>query len=136
MAQTHMTENILSIAQWHQETFPDATLATQSEKFREEMDELADAADKAAQTGETKEMFLELADCAIVACGLCRWGMAAAKAFDTIVAIIEKIELQNGIDPKQVFMAAIEQKMVINRQRKWHNDHGKYQHIEQGGNNE
>lgn len=130
MAQTNMTENILSIAQWHQATFPDATLATQLEKFREEMDELADAADKASQTGETKEMFFELADCAIVACGLCRWGMAAAKAFDTIIAIIEKIELQNGVDPKQVFMAAIEQKMAINRQRKWHNDHGKYQHIE------
>lgn len=130
MAQINMTENILSIAQWHQATFPDATLATQLEKFREEMDELADAADKASQTGETKEMFFELADCAIVACGLCRWGMAAAKAFYTIIAIIEKIELQNGVDPKQVFMAAIEQKMAINRQRKWRNDHGKYQHIE------
>lgn len=122
-------ESILTIAQWHEKTFPDATLKTQTEKFKDELKELSDAAD----TGDVKQVFFELADCAIVAAGLCRWGMAGAKAFHTVVQTVEQIELTGDVDPKVLFMTAIDQKMEINRKRKWNNDHGKYQHIETQG---
>ena len=59
--------------------------------------------------------------------------MAGAKAFYTVVQTVEQIELTGDVDPKVLFIAAVDQKMEINRKRKWNNDHGKYQHIETQG---
>ena len=125
-----MTESVLTIAQWHEKTFPDATLQTQTDKFADELKELRTEMTK--QPADIESVFMELADCAIVACGLCRWGMAGARAFASVVAITEKIELPNDINPVTMLTASIERKMEINRKRIWANNNGKYQHIEQG----
>lgn len=123
-----MKESIHSITQWHEQTFPDATLETQREKFKDEMDELS----AAMKTGVVKDIMTELADCAIVACGLCRYGFAGTAAFNTIFETIAL--MQNHIEnPLRLLLDAIDNKMAINRQRKWANNNGKYQHIEEKG---
>lgn len=127
-----MKESIFSIAQWHEKTFPDATLETQIEKFHDELNEFDDAIE---YTDNLHDAFVELADCAIVACGLCRWGMAGANAFAKVVYLAHNMRgfTDNDPDPVQLLLSAIDAKMEINRKRKWNNDHGKYQHIEDGG---
>lgn len=123
-----MKESIHSIIQWHEQTFPDATMETQSQKFNDELDEL----NAAIKTGVIKDIMAELADCAIVACGLCRYGFAGCAAFNSVFTMIAM--MQNHIEnPLRLLLNAIDEKMAINRQRKWLNDNGKYQHIEENG---
>ncbi len=62
-----MKETILSIAKWHEQTFPDTDLQGQLAKFQEETDEYAE-----------DESLAELADMFIVACGMTRFDNMAA----------------------------------------------------------
>lgn len=103
-----MKETIKTIVEWHEKTFPDATLDGQIEKFVEE-------------EGEYNENpnLLELADMYIVACGISR--------FDSILALkyFAKVrrKLNNRIWARcggnDVFRAVVEDKMKKNRNRVW-----------------
>lgn len=66
-------ETIQSIIKWHAETFPDATLQGQAQKFQEEKKEYL----AATNIGDKTE---ELADVFIVGCGIARFDMMFAAA--------------------------------------------------------
>ena len=123
-----MKESIYTIAKWHAETFTDATLETQKEKFSDELKEL----ETAMHSGKKESIMMELADVAIVGCGLTRWGFAATAAFNSIFEIIAQLH-DVFPTPLQDLLISIDKKMEINRQRKWENHNGKYQHIETQG---
>lgn len=112
-------ETILTIAQWCQDTFPDATLVGQLDKLREEYKEFWDA--------DGKDVY-ELADVFIVACNIARFdAIAGAQALGLVhqimqTADISKVELQQAIDDK----------MHKNKLRTWQAQDGKYQHVEEG----
>lgn len=97
-------KDIKSIALWHEETFPAATVQEQKLKFAEEFGEWKNSQD-----------ILELADMYIVACGLTRYPtMDAAIAFH---AINEEC-LLNHIMSKDL-MDAVADKMDTNQRRSW-----------------
>lgn len=113
-----MAETIKSIIDWHETTFPDATLEGQMHKFDTEHSEFI-------ETERTDIM--ELADMFIVACGIARFGIIEAmryfERFDNnfILSAFSSKELEK----------AINEKMEINRQRKWNFENGVYQHKEE-----
>ena len=114
-------ESIASIIAWHTETFPEATLDGQIEKFLEERVEYA--------TAENAEHEIEeLADCFIVACGIARFNPVYGSRFlgETFNAFTQNhnvtiAKLQDAIDAK----------MKTNRKRKWGKGKGNYQHVEE-----
>lgn len=114
-----MKETIMSIAKWHEETFPDATLDGQITKYNEEYDEYFEA-----KTPEEK--IKELADIFIVACGISRFDLQ-----EGLYYIGDAWELFSdtpfGWD---LLGGAIERKMEKNRKRVWNKvADGTYHHI-------
>ena len=110
-------ETIDSIIQWHKQTFPDATLRGQLKKFDDECLEWhqSDRAD-----------ISELADMAIVACGIARF--SAERALFCFSEVYDHLVLSTY--KRSQLAKAIDKKMAINRQRKWKKTGGSFQHIE------
>lgn len=105
-------ETIASIIKWHEETFPDATLVGQEEKFQEEFIEWNNAMG-------TENEIKELADMFIVACGVARFDVTCE-----LFAIID----QNIYDSGE-FQEALDNKMKLNRSRVWEKKDGLYKHV-------
>lgn len=99
-------ETVLSIAKWHEQTFPDCELADQLTKFDEESKEY-----------EESNSMEELADMFIVACGISRFDTVTAMAYFQIVGALlgEREEIASTV----LFYLAIEKKMTKNRSRVW-----------------
>lgn len=115
-----MKETIKSIIEWHEQTFPDATLEGQIEKLDDELSEYGES-----------ECLEELADLFIVACGIARFdNISALVAFERVSEIL-KLWRVNYDKPVPLQMA-IDNKMAINRKRKWSIGKGNYQHISEG----
>jgi predicted house-cleaning noncanonical NTP pyrophosphatase (MazG superfamily) len=115
-----MKETIKSIIEWHEQTFPDATLEGQIEKFGDELSEYGES-----------ECLEELADLFIVACGIARFDFIKAlpcfaKA-ERLLKVWEKISVS-----RRAFEIVVNEKMQTNRQRKWGKIGNKFQHIEEG----
>ena len=121
-----MKETIKSIIEWHEQTFPDATLEGQIEKWFDEEREFM----KTIQG--TEEEIYELADLVIVSAGIMRfnygWG------FDFLGRTLE--HMRNVDYVGNALWEAVEQKMAINRKRKWSVGKGNYQHISEGIDND
>lgn len=113
-----MKESIKSIAEWHEKTFPDATLLGQREKFYKE--KLEWYASGCADITELADMF-------IVAAGMTRFAgiesMFCMRSVDN--------ELKDSIFATIALEEAVDKKMEINRQRKWNFENGQYQHKEE-----
>ena len=108
-----MNETILSIAKWHEQTFPDATLDKQVEKWYDEQKEFIDSQDPE-----------EFVDMFIVACGIARFSIEKAIPKFAVV-------FNNLIDEEWgKFQELVNKKMAVNRNRVWASNDGKYQHIE------
>lgn len=106
-------ETIETIMMWHRDTFPEATLDGQKKKFDEELGEFLNAK-------TVEEHYKELSDMFIVACGVARFSVRATSMF----AIVEM-----NIKDDELFQAALDKKMELNRQRKWDKGNGEYKHI-------
>ena len=115
-----MKETIESIVQWSRETFPEATLIGQLNKFKDEKEEW----ERAPYNSEA-ELF-ELADMFIVACSIARF--SATEAMYCLRVTADKLEL--SYFTTQDLERAIDKKMEINRARKWCIKDGNYQHTE------
>lgn len=110
-------ETIQSIIDWHETTFPDATVEGQIEKYKTEVAEWY-------KSGCRDTM--ELADMAICACGIARFcTVDAVYLFKDIIDAAKNVKITLGMLEK-----AIEKKMEINRKRKWNFQDGQYQHKE------
>lgn len=103
-----MPETIASIATWHGETFPHATLASQLQKFKDETQEF----NQSAPT--TEDEIFELADMFIVACGISRFD--SYEVMYCFGAVTDK--LSNSIWATKDLAKAVNKKMEINRARK------------------
>lgn len=104
--ETQNNETILSIAKWHEETFPEATLTNQLEKFTEETREWS---------ASDNQDISELADMFIVACGISRFSLTlAALKFNKVAHYL----VSENVDPRE-FDKTVRKKMEKNRQRKW-----------------
>lgn len=116
-----MTETIKTIIEWHEQTFPMADLQGQLQKFDNEVKEFWEC-ELLSEDAAT-----ELADCFIVACGIARFSAAeAAGAFSFVDSYIAA-----EIKFKEMFENAIQNKMAINRKRKWKKQGNSYQHVEE-----
>lgn len=113
-----MTETIKSIADWNEQTFPDATFDDQRQKFYEEMGEYNNTDHKDIS---------ELADMFIVACGAIRFDLLEAMfELGTVCYFANK----NHEMRLKELRKAVNDKMEINRKRKWgKTDNGTYHHI-------
>ena len=112
-----MKESILSIAKWHEETFPDTDLKGQMEKWHEEKNEW-----EQSSCCDIKE----LADMFIVACGLTRFNSPEAMFCFTRICD----ELASSGFATQDLEHAIDTKMERNRARAWKKqNNGTYHHI-------
>lgn len=120
-----MKESIESIARWHKETFPDETLLGQLNKFQEEKKEWQ-ASQHITETGAIMGDVSELADMFIVACGISRFGHIDAMWNFARVAH----ELEHSCFSSGDLEHAIDEKMEINRSRKWKHIDGNYHHTE------
>lgn len=113
-----MKENIASIILWHEQTFPMADLQGQLSKFADEKKEF-----------EQEPSLEEWADMFIVACGIARFdSILALHYFSDCFKILERQAIRN-----MYIQQAVENKMQINRSRKWNKVGNKFQHIEEGG---
>lgn len=114
-----MKETIDTIKNWHQQTFPDATLPGQLVKFAEEMNEF----DVAINSGQ--DALSELADMIIVAAGIERFDELFASAF---VQFTYMEASDAGFDMTELW-EAVQKKMEINKKRKWQKTaEGTYHH--------
>lgn len=111
-----MKETILSIAKWHEETFPDTDLQGQLTKFQEETDEYAE-----------DQSLAELADMFIVASGMTRFdNMAALGCFAIVADLLSKHE---NFAASVIFAEEVQKKMAKNRSRTWEKTpQGNYHH--------
>lgn len=113
-----MKETVISIAKWHEETFPDADLDGQIEKFNEEYDEFYN-------TNSVSEMIDELADLFIVSCGIARFSTADAMFYFHETDHV----LGTHRIPYEDLQEAIDKKMEKNRKRVWaKQENGSYHH--------
>lgn len=95
----------MSIAKWHEQTFPDATLQGQLEKMSEETAEYI-----------VDNSLEELADMFIVCCGMTRYsGIAAVVFFNNVFAELNKLTPADRIN----FDKIVDAKMEKNRARVW-----------------
>ena len=117
-----MSESIKTIIQWHEQTFPDATLEGQEQKWDDERLEWENT------SSGTPDELSELADMVIVCCGIMRFDYA--KGFNYLSVTLAKLYV-TPLDGEQLW-SAVENKMAINRIRKWSVGKGNYQHIEEG----
>lgn len=112
-----MSETIDTIIAWHKQTFPDATLDGQMEKWNEELKEFRETNYRSAY---------ELADMFIVACGIAR--------FDTVLGLYYLSEIYDWLGSDimfgdKEFIDGVEKKMAKNRKRVWNNTaDGTYHH--------
>lgn len=115
-----MKETILTIARWSEETFGDnITLEGQLEKFLDERKEWLESGRKDLS---------ELADLTIVASSVARFSLVdAALCFAHI-----DTELKLSGFSADDLETAINNKMTINRKRKWAVGKGNFQHISEG----
>lgn len=120
-----MTENIASIIQWHTETFPNATLEGQLQKFEDEKQEYADENEKNFLSDAT---LMELADLVIVACGIARFDMLQGM---NALYFALRVAYAHSFFVPEVFAEAVQQKMETNRKRKWGCNKGYYQHVDE-----
>lgn len=111
-----MKESIESIIKWQRETFPDATLEGQCEKFKDEHAEYMKSDD-----------VMELADMFIVACGVARFDAMASL---TRFAAVNFFRYRSKWS-EQDLGKAVDEKMAINRARRWNKCDGKYQHVDE-----
>lgn len=111
-----MSESILSIAKWHEETFPDATLEDQLEKYNEEQNEWFNC--------DYRDI-TELADMFIVACGITRFSLHEALYYlGSIGSWLNSIPFT-----AKEFISAVNEKMEKNRKRVWNKTgDGTYHH--------
>ena len=111
-----MKETILSIAKWHEQTFPDTDLQGQLAKFQEETEEFA-----------KDDSLTELADMFIVACGMTRFDNMAALGCFAIVA--DCLSKHKNFAASVIFAEEVEKKMAKNRKRSWEKTpQGNYHH--------
>jgi hypothetical protein len=112
-----MKETIASIILWHEQTFPDATLEGQLEKFEDERIEYAES-----------ECMEELADLFIVACGIARFdSIEALRAFWFVERILQR--WQKVSVSRHALQEVIKKKMQKNRKRIFiYSGDGHYQH--------
>ena len=116
-----MKESIKSIIEWSEQTFPDATIEGQIEKYHQEQIEMYDCT-----RGSEEELF-ELADCFIVACSIGRFDTEHAAYY---FGDVEQMIIESDFSRQEV-CAAVDAKMAINRIRKWSKGNGSYQHTEE-----
>ena len=116
-----MKETIASIILWHEQTFPDATMKGQIEKWFDEEKEF-----KKTIQGTEEELF-ELADMVIVSAGIMRFSYKLG--FDYLARTLQY--MINADYVGQALWEAVEVKMQINRKRKWAISKGNYQHVEE-----
>jgi hypothetical protein len=117
-----MKETIKSIIEWHEQTFPDATLEGQIEKFQDEEKEFYLELTKPDNRVNT---MYELADMYVVACGIARFSF-----IDTLVAFHKAAQAELQCLSGDELPSYINKKMEINRKRKWTIGKGNYQHVE------
>lgn len=110
-------ETIASIVAWQEEVFPDASLSKQLEKYQDEREEYF-------ATLKYKERIAEMADLFIVACNVSRFSSYAALECFGDIEWLMKVD---GVS-RHKLTKAIDDKMAINRRRKWDSLGGKYQH--------
>jgi hypothetical protein len=111
-------ETVSSIAQWHQETFPDCGLQDQMDKFDEE-----------AKEYEESNSLIELADMFIVACGIARFDSVIALEY--FAEVYKLLKRWKRIATVPVFHMVIDEKMEKNRNRVWEKTtQGNYHHVE------
>ena len=112
-----MKETIKSIIEWHEQTFPDATLEGQLAKFADERKEF-----------EQEPSLEEWSDMFIVACGIARFdSILALHYFSDCFKTLARQAIRNIY-----IQQAVDKKMEINRKRKWGKVGNKFQHIEEG----
>lgn len=112
-----MKETIKSIIEWHEQTFPEATLEGQTAKFADERKEF-----------EQEPSLEEWSDMFIVACGIARFdSILALHYFSDCFKILERQAIINIY-----IQQAVDKKMEINRNRKWGKIGNKFQHISEG----
>ena len=117
-----MAESIKSIIDWHEQTFPDATLDGQMDKFQQELKEFAATLEPDADYNHLLE---ELADMYIVACGVARFSIERALSCFTVVNAFKDLYRLCSFELEEM----VDKKMAINRQRKWSIGKGNYQHV-------
>lgn len=102
----------------HEETFKDVTLEAQLDKFVDEQEEYKNAEN-------CLEEARELADMIIVAAGIARF---APRFVDEVIKpyIQREIGEENNLNSVICYMAL--EKSLINKDRKWDKEGGKYQH--------
>lgn len=108
-----------SISEWHKETFPNATLASQLLKMHEELLELQNT-----DVEDTDKFTEELADCLIVASTLA--GRFKSPVGNLIVSTL--LPDKNLPAVCLHIMYAINEKMEKNLKRKWKKHKGVYRH--------
>lgn len=112
-----MKETILSIAKWHEETFPDATLEGQVKKWNEELKDFRETNYRDAH---------EFADMFIVACGIARFDINLGLYY--FAEIYDWLGSDIPFDVKELIDATNE-KMEKNRKRVWvKSGEGHYHH--------
>ena len=116
-----MKETIDSIILWHEQTFPDATMNGQIEKWFDEEKEF-----KQTRQGTDEEIY-ELADLVIVSAGIMRFNYGLG--FDFLSKTLQYMIDADYIGT--VLWEVVKEKMQINRNRKWAIVKGNYQHVEE-----
>lgn len=110
-------ETIKKIIEWSEFAFPDATLYGQIDKFNKEYEEYFDA-------DTDSDKLKELADVFIVAFSISRFDIG-----EGLYYINDAIQLHSdSVFSMDELVEAIQNKMAINRQRKWKKQNGQYQH--------
>lgn len=110
-------ETIKKIIEWSEFAFPDATLDGQIDKFNTEYEEYFNADNNC-------DRLKELADVFIVAFSISRFDIG-----DGLYYIDDAWQLySNSPFSLDEVVEAIENKMAVNRQRKWKKQNGQYQH--------
>lgn len=114
-------ETIGTIMEWHQETFPDATLEGQYKKWAEEREEYVNA----IESGDLEHALEELADLVIVACGIARWEQRA------YISRLEQIaNVTSERFSAEALWEAVTKKMERNRKRTWKKTgKGQFHHV-------
>jgi len=111
----------LDIVAWHCSVFKDATLESQIEKLKEEVEEVENSSNM-------REFYTELTDTYISCIALQRW---SGYAMELAYFIIR--ELEKSVDweiPQESFEKMIADKLEINKSRTWaKNELGVYHHI-------
>lgn len=111
-----LCQELDSIKEWNEETFPDATLSGQLAKLEEEFKELAEA------KGEENKM-KEFADVFIVLGGLRRWESRIGNCI--VNTMVENMPISILLE----LLPSIKTKMDINRKRVWKKSgDGKFHH--------